>query len=75
VPSFPKIIGYFWLINWFSVLAVFFSLFAVVGGIRIWRRANLRTISRVKFSLVGAACVFLTWYSIHWNLIGPIHRL
>jgi CubicO group peptidase (beta-lactamase class C family) len=75
VPSFPKIIGYFWLINWFSVMAVFFSLFAVVGGIRIWRRANLRTISRVKFSLVGAACVFLTWYSIHWNLIGPIHRL
>jgi hypothetical protein len=24
--------------------------------------------------LVAAACVFLTWYSIHWNLIGPIHR-
>jgi hypothetical protein len=23
---------------------------------------------------VAAACVFLTWYSIHWNLIGPIHR-
>jgi hypothetical protein len=41
---------------------------------RIWIRADVRIISRVKFSLVAAACVFLTWYSIHWNLIGPIHR-
>jgi hypothetical protein len=74
LPSFPTIVRYFWLINWFSVLAAFFSIFAVVGGIRIWRRADVRTISRLKFSLVAAACVFLTWYSIHWNLIGPVHR-
>jgi hypothetical protein len=46
----------------------------VVGGIRIWRRVEVRTVSRVKFSLVALACLFLTWYSIHWNLIGPIHR-
>jgi uncharacterized membrane protein len=74
LPAFPTIIRYFWLINWFSVLAVFFSVFALITGIRIWRRADVRTISRVKFSLVALACVFLTWYSIHWNLIGPIHR-
>jgi CubicO group peptidase (beta-lactamase class C family) len=74
LPAFSAIIRYFWLINWFSVLAVFFSIFAVIAGIRIWRRGDVRTISRVKFSLVAAACVFLTWYSIHWNLIGPIHR-
>jgi uncharacterized membrane protein YozB (DUF420 family) len=60
--------------NWFSVLAVFFSIFALLAGIRTWRRTDLRVISRVKFSLVAAACVFLTWYSIHWNLIGPVHR-
>jgi len=65
---------YFSLINWFSILAVFFSIFALIAGIRIWQRGDLRLISRVKFSLVAAACVFLTWYSIHWNLIGPIHR-
>jgi uncharacterized membrane protein YozB (DUF420 family) len=74
LPSFRVIQRYFSLINWISVLAVFFSIFAVVAGIRIWRRAEIRAISRMKFSLVAAACVFLTWYSIHWNLIGPIHR-
>ncbi|MGB8456882.1 MAG: serine hydrolase domain-containing protein, partial [Candidatus Acidiferrum sp.] len=74
LPAFSVIQRYFWLINWFSVLAVFFSIFALVAGIRIWSRADVRTISRVKFSLVAAACLFLTWYSIHWNLIGPIHR-
>jgi CubicO group peptidase (beta-lactamase class C family) len=74
LPSFPIIQRYFWLINWFSVFAVVFSIFALVAGLRIWRRADVRVISRVKFSLVAAACVFLTWYSIHWNLIGPIHR-
>jgi len=74
LPSFSVIQRYFSLINWFSVLAVFFSIFALVAGLRIWTRADVRTISRIKFSLVAAACVFLTWYSIHWNLIGPIRR-
>lgn len=74
LPSFPTIERYFWLINWFSVLAAFFSIFALIAGIRIWLRADVRTTSRIKFSLVAAACVFLTWYSIHWNLIGPVHR-
>ncbi|MGH9742381.1 MAG: hypothetical protein ACRD51_08520, partial [Candidatus Acidiferrum sp.] len=74
LPSFPVIERYFWLITVFSVLAAFFSIFAVIAGIRIWRRADTRVISRLKFSLVAAACLFLTWYSIHWNLIGPIHR-
>jgi CubicO group peptidase (beta-lactamase class C family) len=74
LPSFPAIQRYFSLIMWFSALAAFFSIFALVAGVRIWRRADVRTISRIKFSLVAVACVFLTWYSFHWNLIGPIHR-
>jgi len=74
VPVFPVIQRYFSLITWFSALAAFFSIFALVAGLRVWTRSEVRTISRVKFSLVAAACVFLTWYSIHWNLIGPIHR-
>jgi CubicO group peptidase (beta-lactamase class C family) len=74
LPAFPVIQRYFSLITWFSALAALFSIFALLAGVRIWRRADVRTISRVKFSLVAAACAFLTWYSIHWNLIGPIHR-
>jgi CubicO group peptidase (beta-lactamase class C family) len=74
LPAFSTIQRYFWLITWFSGLAIFFSIFALIAGVRIWQRADLRTISRVKFSLVAAACVLLTWCSIHWNLLGPIHR-
>ncbi|MGB7282354.1 MAG: serine hydrolase domain-containing protein [Candidatus Acidiferrum sp.] len=74
LPSFPMIVRYFSLITWFSVAAAFFSIFAVIAGIRTWRRADARFLSRLKFSLVALACIFLTWYSIHWNLIGPIHR-
>jgi CubicO group peptidase (beta-lactamase class C family) len=74
LPAFPTIQRYFSLITWFSGLAVFFSIFAVVAAVRIWQRAEVRSITRVKFSLVAAACLFLTWCSLHWNLIGPIHR-
>ena len=74
MPSFRVVERYFWLIQWFSILAVLFSILALIAGIRIWLRTEVRIISRVKFSLVAVACVFLTWYSIHWNLIGPIHR-
>jgi CubicO group peptidase (beta-lactamase class C family) len=74
LPAFATIERYFSLITWFSGFAIFFSIFALLAGIRIGTRAGVRAITRVKFSLVAAACVFLTWYSIHWNLIGPIHR-
>ncbi len=74
LPAFGTIQRYFWLITWFSGLAIFFSIFAIIAGVRIWQRADVRVISRVKFSLVAAACLFLTWCSVHWNLLGPIHR-
>ena len=74
LPSFRTIERYFWLINWFSVVAALFSIIAVIVAARIWKREDIRTITRVKFSLVGIACLFLIWYSIHWNLIGPIQR-
>jgi CubicO group peptidase (beta-lactamase class C family) len=74
LPHFPVIERDFYLITWFSVLAAFFSIFALFAGIRIWMRSDVRLISRIKFSLVALACLFLTWYSIHWNLLGPIHR-
>lgn len=74
LPKFPLLERYFYLITGFSVLAALFSIAALAAGIRIWMRDGVRLISRVKFSLVALACVFLTWYAIHWNLIGPIHR-
>ena len=65
---------YFVLLNLGAGVAIFLSIFAVVAGLRIWSRAELRPISHIKFSLVAAACLFLTWFSIHWNIIGPAHR-
>jgi hypothetical protein len=65
---------YFVLMNVIAGAAILLSVFAVLAALRIWRRAEVRIISRVKFSLVAAACVFLIWFSVHWNLIGPAHR-
>lgn len=65
---------YFVLINWLTGFSIFFSLFAILAGLRIWRRHDIRTISRIKFSLVALACLFLVWFSIHWNVLGPAHR-
>jgi CubicO group peptidase (beta-lactamase class C family) len=65
---------YFVLMNLVTGAAIFFSIFAILGGWRIWRRTEIRVISKVKFSLVALACLFLTWFSVHWHLIGPAHR-
>ena len=64
----------FVLFNFLAATAIFFSLFAIGSGLLIWRRPGLRSITRVKFSLVAAACLFLTWFSIHWHILGPAHR-
>jgi CubicO group peptidase (beta-lactamase class C family) len=65
---------YFVLMNWVTGAAIFLSIFAILAGLRIWRRSEIRTISKIKFSLVAAACLFLSWFSVHWHLIGPAHR-
>ena len=65
---------YFVICNLLVAVAIFLSIFAVIAGIRVWWREGLRPISRVKFSLVALACLFLTWFSIHWHVIGPASR-
>lgn len=65
---------YFYLVNVAAVLCILFSVFPVFSGIRAWFRSELRTISKVKFSLVGAAALFLCWFAVHWNLLGPATR-
>jgi CubicO group peptidase (beta-lactamase class C family) len=65
---------YFVMMNLVTGIAILLSCFAVFAGLRIWRLPEIRFISKLKFSLVAAACVFLTWFSVHWHLIGPAHR-
>jgi len=65
---------YFVMMNLVTGVAIFLSIFAVLAGLRVWRLTDVRFISKLKFSLVGAACIFLTWFSVHWHLIGPAHR-
>jgi len=65
---------YFVIMNLVTGLAIFFSVFAIVSGLLVWWRSELRFISKLKFSLVAFACLFLTWFSVHWHLIGPAHR-
>jgi CubicO group peptidase (beta-lactamase class C family) len=75
MPPTPDWFKWFVLMNWVTVLAIFLSLFAAMSAIRIWWRGDLRWITKVKFSLVGLACVVLSWMAIHWHLIGPAHRI
>ncbi len=65
---------YFVMMNMVTGVAILLSVFAVYAGLRVWRRSDIRFISKLKFSLVAAACVFLTWFSVHWHLIGAAHR-
>jgi CubicO group peptidase (beta-lactamase class C family) len=75
MPPTPEWFKWFVLMNWAAGVALFFSFFAVLSGIRVWRRSPLRWISKVKFTLVGLACLILSWIAVHWNLIGPAHRI
>jgi CubicO group peptidase (beta-lactamase class C family) len=75
MPPTPDWFKWFVMLNWATALVLLLSLFAVISAIRIWRRDPLRWITRVKFTLVGVACVILSWWAVHWNLIGPAHRI
>ena len=68
--SFDK---YLVTLNLFTVLAIFFSVLAFFSGLFVWFR-DLRWITKVKFSLVALACLFLVFFSLHWHVLGPAHR-
>jgi CubicO group peptidase (beta-lactamase class C family) len=63
---------YFVLLNFVTALALGLSLFVVFSAIRTWSRAKLRHITRVKHAVVAIACLFLSWFSLHWHLLGPV---
>jgi len=69
-PDFDK---YFLLVNLFSVVAIFVSVWAIFSGAIVWLR-DLRVITKIKFSLVALACAYLVFFAIHYNILGPVHR-
>jgi CubicO group peptidase (beta-lactamase class C family) len=75
LPPTPAWDKYFFLLNVVVALALLLSIFAIISGIRIWRRADTRRITRVKYSLVALACLLLSIIAIHWNLIGAVKRI
>jgi hypothetical protein len=66
---------YFYLTNFVTATAIFFSVLAIISGILVWPRTDLRNITKIKFSLVALACLYLSWFAIHWNIIGPVTRI
>jgi uncharacterized membrane protein YfcA len=75
MPPTPEWFRWFEVMNWVTGVALFLSLFAIISGIRIWWRPHTRWITMLKFSLVGAACLILSWFAVYWHLIGPAHRI
>ncbi len=63
---------YFVLMNFVTTLALGLSLFAVFSAIRTWGQARLRRITKVKYAVVAIASLFLSWFSLHWHLLGPV---
>ena len=74
MPPTPAWFKWFVLENLVAMLAIVISTLAVIAGIDVWGR-NLRVITKLKFSFVALACAFLSWFAIHWHIIGPTHRI
>jgi CubicO group peptidase (beta-lactamase class C family) len=72
MPPTSAWVKYFVLINFVTTLALGLSLFAIFFALRIWGRGKLRRITKVKYTLVSIACLFLSWFSVHWHLLGPL---
>ena len=66
---------YFLIGDTLCAIGIGLSAFAVVSAARAWRNSSMSKISQSKFTLVASACIFLTWFTVHWKLIAPIHRL
>lgn len=72
----PTPAWYPWLaaVNWVTGVCILLSLFAILAAVRAGRRSELRWITKLKFSLVAAACALFSIYAVYYHLIGPAHR-
>jgi CubicO group peptidase (beta-lactamase class C family) len=66
---------YFLIGDMLCGIGIGLSALAVVSAAHAWRNSSMSKISQGKFTLVASACIFLTWFTVHWRLIAPIHRL
>jgi CubicO group peptidase (beta-lactamase class C family) len=60
--------------NGLFTVAFILSVFAVLSAARIWLRPATSRISQIKFTLVALACLYFSWFAIHWHAVTPIHR-
>jgi CubicO group peptidase (beta-lactamase class C family)/cytochrome b561 len=74
MPPTPAWFKWFALENAIAMVAIVVSTLAVIAGIKAWGR-DFRFITRLKFSFVALACAFLSWFAIHWHILGPTHRI
>jgi amino acid transporter len=74
MPPTPEWFKWLAVANFVAMVAIVVSTLAVIRGIKSWGR-EMRIITRVKFSFVALACAFLSWFAIHWHIIGPTHRI
>ena len=59
--------------NLVALLAILLSVSAIFSGVIVWLR-DLRLITKIKFSLVALACLYLIFFALHYNILGPAHR-
>jgi hypothetical protein len=63
---------YFVLANFVTAVALGLSFFVVFSAVRVWGYTGLRRTTMAKYSLVATACVMLSWFAMHWHLLGPV---
>jgi hypothetical protein len=44
----------------------------IFSAVRTEARVKLRHITKVKYAVVAIACMYLSWFSLHWHLLGPV---
>lgn len=74
MPPTPEWFKWFVLLNFVAMVAIVVSTLAVIAGLKSWGK-DLRLITKLKFTFVAIACAFLSWFAIHWHIIGPTHRI
>ncbi len=75
LPPTPDWFKWFVVLNWATGVCLLLSLFAVLRAIFIWRRGDVRRITKVKFTLVGVACALISLCAVFYHLIGPARRI
>ena len=59
--------------NLVAIVAILLSVCAVFSATFKWV-GDLRLITKIKFSLVALACLYLIFFALHYNILGPAHR-